>query len=180
MKGSVYIGVSLDGFIAREDGDIGWLEEFGDEEAIPAYENFIKNVDVFVIGRGTFETVLSFPSWPYSLDAYLLSTTIKQLPAEVEGKITLLSMKPKEVMSYLSDKGYTNAYIDGGKVITGFLNEDLIDELIISKLPILIGSGIPLFGHLDMDLRFTHIKTEVHANGIVRSHYERKRRDAKG
>ena len=84
-------------------------------------------------------------------------------------------MKPKEVMAYLSDKGYSNAYIDGGKVIQGFLNDDLIDELIISKLPILIGSGIPLFGHLDHDLRFTHIKTEVHKNGIVRSHYERKR-----
>jgi len=175
MKGSVYIGVSLDGFIAREDGDIEWLEEFGDEEAIPAYEEFITKIDAFVIGRGTFEKILTFPSWPYNLDAFLLSTTIKQLPAIVEGKITLLSMKPKEVMTYLSDKGYTNSYIDGGKVIQGFLNEDLIDELIISKLPILIGSGIPLFGHLDHDLRFTHIKTEVHKNGIVRSHYERKR-----
>ena len=178
MKGSVYIGVSLDGFIARENGDIEWLEEFGDEEAIPAYEDFIKKIDVFVIGRGTFETVLSFPSWPYTLDVILLSTTIKQVPEKFADKITLLSMKPKEVMAYLSDKGYSNAYIDGGKVIQGFLNDDLIDELIISKLPILIGSGIPLFGHLDVDLRFTHIKTEVHKNGIVRSHYER-RRDAK-
>jgi len=177
MKGSVYIGTSLDGFIAREDGDIEWLEEFADEEAMPAYEEFIGKIDAFVIGRGTFEKILTFPSWPYTLDAFLLSTTMKEVPAIAEGKITLLSMKPKEVMAYLSDKGYSNAYIDGGKVIQGFLNEDLIDELIISKLPILIGSGIPLFGHLDVDLRFTHIKTEVHANGIVRSHYDR-RRDA--
>ena len=175
MKTIVYIGTSLDGFIARQNGDIDWLTQFANDDAIRAYEEFMSRVDAIVIGKGTFEKVLTFPSWPYNLDAFLLSTTIKQLPAIVEGKITLLSMKPKEVMAYLSDKGYSNAYIDGGKVIQGFLNDDLIDELIISKLPILIGSGIPLFGHLDVDLRFTHIKTEVHKNGIVRSHYERKR-----
>jgi dihydrofolate reductase len=175
MKASIYIGTSLDGFIAREDGDIEWLEQFADEKAIQAYEEFISKIDAIVIGRGTFEKILTFPSWPYQLDAFLLSTSIKQVPANLKDKITLLSMKPKEVMSYLSDKGYSSIYIDGGKVIQEFLKEELIDELIITKLPILIGRGIPLFGHLDFDLRFTHVRTEVHPNGLVRSHYERMR-----
>lgn len=84
-------------------------------------------------------------------------------------------MKPGELLSYLSGKGFSSIYVDGGKVIQDFLKEDLIDELIISKAPILIGSGIPLFGYLDTDLRFKHLRTEVYSNELVRSYYERKR-----
>ena len=84
-------------------------------------------------------------------------------------------MKPVELLSHLSGKGFSNIYVDGGKVIQSFLKEDLIDELIISKIPMLIGSGIPLFGYLDTDLQFKHIRTKVYSNGLVRSYYERKK-----
>ena len=175
MKTIVYIGTSLDGFIARKSGDIDWLTQFANDEAIHAYEEFMSRVEAIVIGRGTFEKVLTFPSWPYEKKVFVLSTSIKQVPDIVKDKITVLAMAPKELLSYLSDKGFSSIYVDGGKVIQGFLKLDLIDELIISKVPVLIGSGIPLFDHINMDLQFKHTNTQVSSNGLVRSYYERKR-----
>jgi dihydrofolate reductase len=176
MITTVYIGTSLDGFIARKDGDIDWLTQFANDEAIHAYEEFISRIDAIVIGRGTFEKVLTFPSWPYEQKAFLLSTSIKQVPDILREKITPFSMKPKELLNYLSSNGFSRIYVDGGKVIQEFLKEDLIDELIISKVPMLIGSGIPLFDYLDTDLQFKHIQTQISSNGLVRSYYERRRK----
>jgi dihydrofolate reductase len=175
MKTSVYIGTSLDGFIARSDGNIDWLTQYANEEAIHAYEEFMNEVDAIVIGRGTFEKILTFPSWPYEKKAFVLSTTLKQLPDAVKDKATLLSMKPKELLGYLSGMGLSRIYVDGGKVIQDFLREDLTDDLIISKVPVLIGNGIPLFGSLTADLKFKHIRTETQSNGLVRSYYKRER-----
>jgi len=176
MKTLVYIGTSLDGFIARKNGDFDWLEQFANDEAINAYKEFINRIDAIVIGRVTFEKVLSFPFWPYEKEVFVLSTSMRQVPDIVRGKVVVLSMKPAELLNHLSIKGFSNVYIDGGKVIQDFLTEDLVDELVISRAPMLIGSGIPLFNHLDNDLQFKHMRTEVHSNGLVRSYYERKRK----
>ena len=135
----------------------------------------MSGIDAIVIGRGTFEKVLTFPSWPYEKKAFVLSTSIKQVPDILREKITVLSMKPKELLNYLSGNGFSSIYVDGGKVIQAFLKEDLIDNLIISKVPVLIGSGISLFDYLDTDLQFAHIQTQVSSNGLVRSYYERQR-----
>ena len=173
MKAIVYIGTSLDGFIARKNGDIEWLTQFANDEALRSYEEFMKRIDAIVIGRGTFEKILTFPSWPYDKKVFMLSTSIKEVPVMARDKITIISMEPKEVLQSLSDKGFSGIYVDGGKVIQSFLKEDLIDELIISKVPVLLGDGIPLFGHLATDLEFKHIDTQVSSNGLVRSYYER-------
>ena len=175
MRTIVYIGTSLDGFIARKDGNIDWLTQFANDEAFKAYDEFMNRIDAIVIGRGTFEKVLTFPSWPYDKKVFVLSTSMKLVPEIVRGKVTILSLKPKELLSYLSSEGFSGVYIDGGKVIQQFLKEDLIDELIISKVPVLLGSGIPLFGDLATDLQFKHIRTTVASNELVRSYYERKR-----
>jgi dihydrofolate reductase len=175
MKTKVFIGTSLDGFIARKNGDIDWLEQYANEEAVQAYEEFISTIDAIVIGRGTFEKVLSFPEWPYKMSVFLLSNTIKQVPDKVKEKVNVLSMMPRQLLNYLASQGYSSIYVDGGKVIQDFLKEDLVDDLIISKAPVLIGSGIPLFGHLDIDLLFKHVSTDVYSNGLVRSVYERNR-----
>ena len=175
MKTSVYIGTSLDGFIARTDGNIDWLTQYANDEAIHAYEEFMNGIDAIVIGRGTFEKILTFPSWPYEKRVFVLSASLTQLPDTQINKATLLSKKPKELLNYLSGVGFSSVYIDGGKVIQGFLKEDLIDDLIISKVPVLIGSGIPLFAFLRADLKFTHMKTEAQSNGLVRSYYVRER-----
>jgi len=128
-----------------------------------------------VIGRGTYEKVLSFPEWPYEKKVFVLSTSLKQITGTLNEKATLIAMKPAVLLNYLSDKGFSNIYVDGGKVIQSFLKEDLIDELIITRVPELIGTGIPLFGYLDNDLRFEHIKTNIYSDGLVKSQYERKR-----
>ena len=175
MKTSVYIGTSLDGFIARMDGNIDWLTQYANDDAIHAYEEFINGIDAIVIGRGTFEKILTFPSWPYEKKAFVLSTSLKQLPGTLKDKATLLSMKPKELLSYLAGMDFSSIYVDGGKVIQYFLKEDLIDDLIISRVPVLIGNGIPSFGFLNSDLKFKHMRTEIQSNGLVRSYYKRER-----
>ena len=175
-KTFVYVGMSLDGFIARKDGDFSWLNPFNNSEVGDSYKKFIRNIDAIVIGRGTFETVVPLPSWPYNRKVFLLSNSIKELPDKIKKKVKILSMQPTELLSYLSKEGFKNIYVDGGKVIQSFLREDLIDEMIITQVPVLIGSGIPLFGSLDKDIQFTHIHTEVYSNGLVKSHYEKKQK----
>ena len=173
MKTIVYIGTSLDGFIARKDGGIEWLTQFANEEAISAYKELTGRIDAIVIGRGTFDKVLSFTSWPYEKKVFVLSSSLKQVPEKVIDKVTVLSMKPTALLRYLSDGGFSSIYVDGGKVIQDFLKENLIDELIISKVPVLLGTGIPLFGYLDRDIQFRHIKTAIASNGLVRSYYHK-------
>lgn len=176
MKTTVYIATSLDGFIARADGDIDWLtgidnpphEDYG-------YSEFYSGIDAIVTGRGTFEKVLTFPSWPYDKKVFVLSTTLKDPPSTLRDKASIVSMKPKELLGHLAGMGYSSLYVDGGKVIQSFLREDCIDDLIITKIPVLIGTGIPLFGDLDSDLHFTHLQTTAYPNGLVKSHYRRKR-----
>jgi len=175
MKTTVYVGTSLDGFIARKDGNIDWLVKYQNKEVHDSYNEFISRIDAMVIGRGTYEKVLSFPEWPYEKKVFVLSTSLKQIPGTLNEKATLIAMKPAVLLNYLSDKGFSNIYVDGGKVIQSFLKEDLIDELIITRVPELIGTGIPLFGYLDNDLRFEHIKTNIYSDGLVKSQYERKR-----
>ena len=175
MRTTVYVGTSLDGFIARKDGDIGWLVKYQNKEVHDSYNEFISRIDAMVIGKGTFEKVLTFPEWPYEKKVFVLSTSIKQIPEIVKEKATLAAMKPADLLNYLSEKNFSNIYVDGGKVIQSFLKEDLVDELIITKVPELIGSGIPLFGVLDKDLQFEHVKTNVYSNGLVKSYYNRRR-----
>ena len=175
MKTTVYVGTSLDGFIARKDGDIDWLVKYQNKEVHDSYNEFISRIDAMVIGRGTYEKVLSFPEWPYEKKVFVLSTSLKQITGTLNEKATLIAMKPAVLLNYLSDKGFSNIYVDGGKVIQSFLKEDLIDELIITRVPELIGTGIPLFGYLDNDLQFEHIRTNLYSNGLVNSQYKRKR-----
>ena len=171
----VYIGTSLDGFIARTDGDIDWLVKYGDADAVEAYNEFMTAIDAIVIGRGTFEKVLEFPSWPYDRPVFVLSRSLKDAPSHLKENVTVVSLGPVDLLRHLSDGGFRAAYIDGGKVIQSFLAENLIDSLIIAKVPVLIGSGLPLFGSLDSDIAFDHLQTKIYPNGLVRSYYKRKR-----
>ena len=173
MKTSVHIGTSLDGFIARKDGNIDWLVKFENQEVSNSYKEFMNTIDAVVIGRGTFKTVLTFPSWPYEKKVFLLSDSTKEIPEMLKEKVTLLSMKPRELLNFLSKEGFSNIYVDGGKVIQSFLQEDCIDEVIITKVPVMIGSGIPLFGYLGNDLQFTHMRTIEFSNGLVKSQYRK-------
>ncbi len=173
MTTKVFIGTSLDGFIAGSDGNLDWLTVYAVPEVNAGYEEFIKTIDAVVIGRRTFETVLKFPEWPYGQPVFVLSTTMKRAPENVAGKAVVLSMGPRELLTHLSREGFKSLYVDGGKVIQAFLREDCIDELIIAKVPVLLGSGIPLFGTLPNVLQFRHVQTVAYTNGLVRSSYQR-------
>ena len=125
------------------------------------------------MGRHSVDKVRTFIEWPYEKKVFVLSSKLAEVPSDLIGKIEFISGKPNEVLEAIHSQGFSNLYIDGGIVVQGFLAADLIDELIVTRIPILLGSGIPLFGELVKPLRFTHKNTEVFDNALVKSHYVR-------
>ncbi|MAS93991.1 MAG: diacylglycerol kinase [Verrucomicrobiales bacterium] len=176
MANYVYIAASLDGYIATVDGGIDWLEDAPNPSGGDfGFADFICQIDALVMGRGTFEKVLEFDHWPYTHPVFVVSNSLGSVPEHLEGKASIVSGSPSEVVKELAAEGLENLYIDGGKVIQSFLKDDLIDELIVTRFPKLLGSGIPLFGELDGILDFFHVSTEVLENYLVKSHYRRER-----
>jgi len=176
MANTIYIATSIDGYIAREDGSIDWLMDLPNpEKSDYGFSEFLKRMDGIIIGRKTFETVLGFNPWPYTKPVFVLSTTLKELPDGFSGKAEIVKGELNNIIDSLKKKGISNLYIDGGKTIQSFLKEDLIDEMIITRIPILLGSGIPLFGKNGLELNFEHIDTKIYNNILVRSKYLRKR-----
>ncbi|UAJ74588.1 dihydrofolate reductase (plasmid) [Synechocystis sp. PCC 7339] len=174
MKTTVYIATSVDGFIARNNGGIDWLPSGGDNDGGEdyGYQEFIDSVDALVMGRNTYELALSFDSWPYGeKPVFVLSSRKIDIPDEIAKTVEYMCAPPSEVVYRLSERGFQHLYIDGGKTIQGFLSEGLIQQLIITKVPILIGSGIPLFGSLPHDVRLHHLQTRQFKNGLVQSQY---------
>ncbi|GAB1308383.1 hypothetical protein KH5_10660 [Urechidicola sp. KH5] len=124
------------------------------------------------IGRTTFEKVLSFNvPWPYPCPVYVLSNSLKEVPKGYEDKIILTQGSADEVLNEAYSKGFGRLYIDGGRTIQSFLKAAKIDELIVSKIPIVLGGGFPLYAALENQLSFKHIKTEVFLDQIVQSTY---------
>ena len=170
----VYIATSLDGYIATKDGGIDWLNEIPNPDGSDyGFTEFMKDIDALVMGRKTFEKVLSFDVWPYDKPVFVLSTGNVAIPKELESDVKIINGTPTEIVSQLKNLGYTNLYIDGGKTIQGFLEADLVDEMIITRIPILLGSGILLFGKLSQQMHFTHKKTEILNDMLVKTHYSR-------
>ena len=169
MRASVFIGTSLDGFIARPDGALDFLPPGGGEPH--GYAEFMATVDALVIGRHTFETVLGFDAWPYGEKrVFVLST--RALPAAPPGaSVERLSGEPADIVSQLAARGVEHAYVDGGITIQRFLRAGLIERLIITRVPVLIGAGIPLFGALERDVVLEHVATRHYASGLVQSEY---------
>jgi dihydrofolate reductase len=174
-KTSVFIATSLDGFIARSDGSIDWLDRAN--TVVPAdedfgYESFIKTVDVIVMGRNSFEQVSTFDRWPYEdKRVVVLSRTGVAIPAALSTMVSASSESPALLVQRLTAEGAQHLYIDGGQTIQSFLRAGSIDELTITVIPILLGKGKPLFGSLESDLELQHISTLVYDFGFVQSTY---------
>jgi dihydrofolate reductase len=174
MKSTVFIATSLDGFIARPNGDIDWLgeppEEGGEDYG---YKKLMDTVDFLVMGRNTFEKVLTFGGWPYGpKPVVVLSSHPLDIPEGVSTPVEAMSCSPAELVDRLSARGAKHLYIDGGKTIQRFLDAGLIQRLIITRIPVLIGSGIPLFGPLERDIKLRHIETRAFPGGLEQSEYE--------
>ncbi|MFW9944114.1 MAG: dihydrofolate reductase family protein [Candidatus Sifarchaeia archaeon] len=133
----------------------------------------MSGIDAIVMGRKSFEKVLSFGFWPYDKPTYVLSKGMVNVPRELKDKVEIVNENPKRLVDQLKELGYQNLYVDGGITIQGSLEEDLIDEMIITRVPVLLGSGLPLFGKLPQRLYFTHKRTEFLNDMLVESHYTR-------
>lgn len=179
MKVSVYIATTLDGFIARENGELDWLPgsegevESGFENEDYGFSAFLESVDVLVMGRNTFEFVLSTGQWPYGKKRIIvLSSTLSKIPNEIPDTVELKSCSSRDLYLELKETGADHVYVDGGIAIQGFLKARLVDEIIITKIPVLIGKGISLFGPLEKDMKLIHIKTKSFKNGFIQSKYK--------
>ena len=171
MKVSVFIGISVDGFMARPNGALDFLPEGGGEPH--GYDEFIASVDALVIGRKTFETVLAFAKWPYGdKRVVVLSSRPLDLSAVRGGVVEQMAGPPSEIVSKLAASGAHHLYVDGGITIQGFLRAGLVQRLIITRVPVLIGDGIPLFGALPRDVRLHHVATKHYPSGLVQSEYQ--------
>ncbi|WDE02300.1 dihydrofolate reductase family protein [Thalassomonas actiniarum] len=177
MSNIVYIATSLDGYIADKNNQIGWLHEIPNPEGDDlGFNDFIDNIDALVMGRNTLEMVLSFDcDWPYSKPVFVLSNTMTQVPPGYEEKVFLVKGELKAIVKDLNEQGFNNLYIDGGVTIQNFLKEDMIDELIITTIPVLLGGGIPLFADLPSPLKFIHVKAQRYLNCLVQNYFIRQK-----
>jgi dihydrofolate reductase len=171
MTVSVFVGTSVDGFIARPNDDLNFLPEGGGEPH--GYNEFIASVDAIVIGRKTFEKVLTLGPWPYGdKRVVVLSSRPVDLSAASGGVVEQMAGPPAEIVSQLAAHGAHHLYVDGGITIQGFLRAGLIQRLIITRVPVLIGDGVPLFGSLPRDIRLRHVATRHYPSGLVQSEYD--------
>lgn len=168
---SVIVGTSLDGFIARPDGAFDFLPAGGGESH--GYDEFMAGIDAMVIGRKTFETVLAFgPPWPHGKKrVVVLSSRPIDLSVVKGGVVEQMSGSPAQIVSQLAASGSHNLYVDGGITIQGFLRAGLIQRMIITRVPVLIGQGIPLFGPLPNDIKLRHVAIRQYPSGLVSSEY---------
>jgi dihydrofolate reductase len=171
MRISVFVGTSVDGFIARSNGDLDFLPPGGGEPH--GYEQFIATVDTIVIGRKTFETVLVFPAWPYGRRrVVVLSSRSLDMSAVRDGVVEQMAGTPAEIVARLAATGAQHLYVDGGITIQRFLRAGLVQRLVITRVPVLIGEGIPLFGSVPRDIPLRHVATRDYPSGLVQSEYE--------
>jgi dihydrofolate reductase len=171
MKLSVFCGVSVDGFLARRDHALDFLDAGGQEPH--GFEEFYESVDVIVMGRKTFEIVQGFGKWFYGRkQVVVLSSGALDFSVVGDGVVEQMAGEPAEIAAQLKARGFRHAYIDGGLTIQRFLSAGLIDRLVITRVPILIGSGIPLFGALPHDIRLRHVATRSYQGGLTQSEYE--------
>ncbi|MER7177824.1 dihydrofolate reductase family protein [Streptomyces mesophilus] len=167
---SVFIGTSYDGFIARSDGDIGWLNSRAEGAGDYGYDAFMAGVDTVVMGRATYEVVIGFgpEMWPFAgKNVHVLST---RLDTDVDERVTV-HRSFDDLVTALTEQGAKRVYADGGQLIQTFLRAGLVDDITVTRAPVLIGTGLPLFGPLDADVDLTHDSTRVLGAGFTQSTY---------
>ncbi|MFP6581807.1 MAG: dihydrofolate reductase family protein [Candidatus Hydrogenedentota bacterium] len=177
MKTTAYLATSIDGFIARPDGSVDWLGD-PDDDSTEDYDfvKFFETVDVLVMGSHTYEFVLDYGTWPYEdKPVVVLSSRSIPIPDEFPETIEMMNCPPNEVVERLAERGAKHLYIDGGLTVQQFLNAGLIDRFIITRIPILIGEGIPLFGPITRDIKLKHVNTTTFPDGLTQSEYEVRR-----
>ena len=174
VRCSVFCAVTLDGFIARKDGALDWLKP-AEAELPPAdtgYNDFIASVDWVVIGRRTYEAVEQMgEAWFYPKPVYVLTTRRLRIPTRLKKSVEFGAQTPKGLVALMEKRGAKRLYVDGGKTIQGFLRAGLIDDLIVTQIPVLIGEGIPLFGPLGKDVSLVLDSSRILGGAAVQTTY---------
>lgn len=175
MSNIVYIATSIDGYIADKDGGLDWLDSIPNPDNLDfGWADFMGRIDALVMGRNTFDTVCGFDgAWPYPKPVFVLSNSMISIPEAYRDKAEIVSGPLPEIVKSLNARGFADLYIDGGKTVQSFLQADLIDELIVTQIPILLGGGVPLFGALTEPIILEHINTQVYLDAMVQTHYRR-------
>lgn len=170
----VFIAISLDGFIAREDGDIKWLLQRDDPNEDHGYEAFIADKDMIVMGRGTYEKALTLDSWPYDRPVLVLSKQLAdaKVPEALMGKVRFSGRAPKDAIEKLAEQNVRQVYVDGGQLVQSFLRDGLVADMVITTVPVLLGSGRPLFGALPEDIDLKLVSSRSFPSGLVQSSYQ--------
>lgn len=172
--GHVFIATSVDGYIARSDGDIGWLLLRDDPAEDHGYADFIADKDMIVMGRGSYEKILSFAKWPYDRPVLVLSKQLVGMPVPdaLQGKVRFSDLSPAETMGELARQNVHRVYVDGGQLVQSFLRVGLIKDIVITTVPVLIGAGKPLFGTLPRDMDLALVSSRSFPSGLVQSTYQ--------
>ncbi len=176
MNVSVFIATSIDGYIARKNGDLDWLDKAN--ESVPKGEDcgfftFMNSIHVLIMGRKTYNKVMSFGQWPFGeTKVIVLSRNIVEIPSELTKTVSYTTETPTELCKRLKAEGNENIYIDGGMTIQSFLDEQLITDITITTVPVILGSGIPLFNEISNDILLNHCETVTYDFGFVQSKYE--------
>ncbi|KFC65946.1 dihydrofolate reductase family protein [Massilia sp. LC238] len=173
ISAHVFIATSLDGYIARPDGDIGWLLQRDAPDEDHGYGDFIADKDVIVMGRGSYEKVLGFDSWPYDRPVLVLSKQLAgaPVPEALRGKVRFSDAAPTQAMAELASQGVHRVYVDGGQLVQSFIRAGLVEDMVLSTVPVLIGAGRPLFGALPRDLDLALVASRSFPSGLVQSTY---------
>lgn len=172
MSAHVFIATSLDGFIARQDGSLDWLPvpEPGAEDY--GYHAFMDTVDAVVMGRGTYEAVVAMGGgWTYPKPVVVLSSRAIDTGVALSETVVRMSGSPAEVLAECAARGWSSLYVDGGVTIQGFLRAGLIERLIVTRVPVILGAGLPLFGAVPQDVHLDHVRTQSYDSGLVQSEY---------
>lgn len=179
ITGHVYIATSLDGYVAGTDHRLDWLMKQPTEGEEQGYDEFMESVDGLVMGRGSYETVLGFGEWPYKKPVFVMSKTVSQsdVPTALQDSVHITDLDPAELMQSLGEKGWSRAYIDGGRVVQSFVRASLIDDFIITTVPVLIGDGVRLFGEIKNDIDLDFVSLKSFPSGLVQAKYRVKRDD---
>lgn len=170
MQFSVFVGTSLDGFIARRDGTYDFLPTDGGEPH--GYEEFFEKIDTVLIGRNTLEVVAKMASWPYEGKRVVVLSHRPLESAGIPAPVEQMSGEPTEIAQKLAASGAKHVYVDGGVTVQAFLRAGLVQDLTITRVPVLIGDGIPLFGQVLKDISLRHVSTRQYKSGLVSSVYE--------
>jgi dihydrofolate reductase len=169
-----FVATSLDGFIARPNGSIDWLEPFNAADEDHGYDAFIADKDGIVMGRGTYETVLGFGHWPYAVPVIIMSQslTVDDIPESLSDLVAICDMTPAELLAALAEEGWQKVYVDGGQLLQSFLRDGLLKDITVTRVPLLLGQGRPLFGAVPADVHLQHLHTVSFPSGLVSTKYQ--------